>query len=411
MMTGRLYLIPNIMIPDKRNTANPFTIFFLVLPNGLSSGFASVTLPFLLTQNGFSVSAAASITALGLSSNVWRFLWAPMTDLTLSLHKWYLIGIGLCTATLLLLCLIPLQIDAIGILTIIVFLSQVAATLIVSPVGGFMAKTIPEEKKGRAGGWYQAGNLGGMGMGGGAGIWLSSHFSYQAAIVILSLVILFCSLALHFVPQVYAEKGNLLRQNLKMIRDEIRSLFRSPAAFFTMAVIIMPIGIGAAYFLWSSVATDWQVDANTVALITGTFSGIISFTGCVTGGWIADRIGRWWTFLGAGTLMALVTLIMSVSAYIPTTYIIGVLFYAFTFGLANAGFSAIVLHAIGKGLASTKYALLSSFGNIPYAYMTYLDGRMHDAYNIKTMLLGETFLGISFVVISLFILYQFRIRK
>jgi len=34
-----------------------------------------------------------------------------------------------------------------GVLTITVFLSQIAATLIVSPVGGFMAKTVPEKRK------------------------------------------------------------------------------------------------------------------------------------------------------------------------------------------------------------------------------------------------------------------------
>ncbi len=399
------------MMTFKRNTANPFTFLFLVLPYGVSGGFVSVTLPFLLTQHGFSVAAAASITALGLSANIWRFLWAPMTDLSLSLHKWYLIGIGLCTSTLLLLCFIPLKISSMGVLTITVFLSQIAATLIVSPVGGFMAKTVPEEKKGRAGGWYQAGNLGGIGIGGGAGIWFSSHFSYQAAIIILSIAILICSVALHFVPQVYAEKDRLLKERFKMITVDIRDLFRSPVAIFTMAVIIMPIGIGAASFLWSSVATDWKVNADTVALITGTLSGVICVIGCVIGGWIADRLGRWWLYFGAGTLMALVTLVMSFSVYVPTTYIIGVLLYAFTFGLSNAAFSAVVLHSIGKGLASTKYALLSSIGNIPYAYMTFFDGRLHDAYSIKIMLLGETFLGICFVVISLFVLYQLRLKK
>jgi MFS family permease len=399
------------MMTFKRNTANPFTFLFLVLPYGISNGFVSVTLPFLLTKHGFSVAGAASITALGLSANIWRFLWSPMTDLSLSLHKWYLIGTGLCSSTLLLLCFIPLNISSMGVLTITVFLSQIAATLIVSPVGGFMAKTVPEEKKGRAGGWYQAGNLGGMGIGGGAGIWLSSHFSYQAAIIILSIAILICSVALHFVPQVYAEKDRLLKERFKMITVDVRNLFHSPITIFTMAVVIMPIGIGAASFLWSSVATDWKVNADTVALITGTVSGVICVMGCVIGGWIADKLGRWWLYFGAGTLMAIVTLVMSISAYIPTTYIIGVLLYAFTFGLSNAAFSAVVLHAIGKGLASTKYALLSSFGNIPYAYMTFFDGWMHDAYSIKIMLLGETFFGICFVTISLFLLYQLKLKK
>jgi hypothetical protein len=46
---------------------------------------------------------------LGFSANLWRFVWAPLTELTVSLHKWYLIGIIFCAATLLLLCFIPVS--------------------------------------------------------------------------------------------------------------------------------------------------------------------------------------------------------------------------------------------------------------------------------------------------------------
>ncbi len=391
----------------KGTNTEPATILFLVLPYGISSGFASVTLPFLLVQHGFSVAAAASITALGLSANLWRFIWAPLTDLTLSLHKWYLIGVVFCAATLTLLCLIPLNINETGILTAIVLCSQIAATFVVAPVGGFMAKTVAEGKKGRAGGWYQAGNLGGMGIGGGAGIWLSSYFSYQTAGIILSISMLVCAVALRFVPQVNAEKERTLKDGFKTIALDVKDLFRSPIALFTMAMIITPIGIGAASFIWSSVADDWKVTTSTIALVTGVISGCISAIGCVFGGWIADKVGRWWAFFGSGTLMAIVTLVMAISEFSPFTYVSGVLFYAFVFGFANASFSAIVLHAIGKGLASTKYALLSSISNIAPVYMTTFDGWIHDKYNIKMMLLGETFLGLGFVVISLFALSRF----
>ena len=131
----------------KRETAPPPIILFLVLPYGISSGFASVTLPFLLVQHGFSVATAASITALGLSANLWRFIWAPLTDITLSLHKWYLIGVTFCAATLTLLCFIPFNNQSTFFLSAIVLLSQVAATFVVAPVGGFMAKQLPEKKK------------------------------------------------------------------------------------------------------------------------------------------------------------------------------------------------------------------------------------------------------------------------
>jgi len=137
-------------MPYKRNLTNPVTFLFLVLPSGISQGFISVSLPFILTQHGFSVATAASITALGISSNIWRFMLAPMTDISFSLHKWYVTGNILCALTLSMLCFIPLETSLTVILTVSVFISQVAANLIVVPVGGFMAKTVPEEKKGRA---------------------------------------------------------------------------------------------------------------------------------------------------------------------------------------------------------------------------------------------------------------------
>jgi MFS family permease len=312
---------------------------------------------------------------------------------------------------LFLLCFIPLSTNSIGILTAIVFLSQIAATFVVAPVGGFMAKTVADEKKGRAGGWYQAGNLGGMGIGGGAGIWLSTHFSYQTAGIFLSIAMLSCVIALNYVPQVYADKERTLKEGFKTIVIDIKDLFRSPIALFTTAMIITPIGIGAAAFIWSSVGSDWNVTADTVALVTGVISGGISAIGCVFGGWIADKLGRWWAFFGSGTLMALVTLIMSFSNFSSSAYVGGVLSYAFMFGFANAAFSAIVLHAIGKGLASTKYALLSSISNLAPVYMTTFDGWLHDKYNITSMLLGETFLGLGFVIISLFALSRFNLEN
>jgi hypothetical protein len=109
--------------------------------------------------------------------------------------------------------------------------------------------------------------------------------------------------------------------------------------------------------------------------------------------------------------MAAITLGMTFFAYKPEPYIIGVLLYAMTYGMANAAFSAIVLNAIGKGMASTKYALLSSLGNIPYPYMTIIDGWLHDAYGIKMMLLGETLLGISFMLLMVLVLTRLRLKK
>lgn len=393
----------------KQDFANPITILFLMLPYGISVGFVSVTLPFLVVQHGFSVATAAAITAVGISANVWRVAWAPLADLTLSLHKWYKIGIGMCAGSLLLFVFIPLDIAYSGLLMSVVFISQVAATFVASPICGFMAKAIEEGKKGRAAGYFQAGNLGGMGMGGGVGLWLADHFSYQISCIIISLPMLLCAFTLYYMPQIQSDKAQTLKQGFQSMALGIKELFRSRLAIYTTVIVLTPIGIGAASYVWSSVADDWRVPTDTVALVTGALSGLASAIGCIIGGWIADKVGRWWAYFGAGALMALITLIMNFSPFNSFSYVNGVLWYALVFGIANAGYTAALLRAVGTHLSATKYALLSSISNIPVVYMIAFDGWLHDKYSIKTMLLGEAFLGFGFVAMALFALSWFKI--
>ncbi|HEY6913648.1 MAG TPA: hypothetical protein VI413_03145, partial [Paludibacter sp.] len=179
----------------------------------------------------------------------------------------------------------------------------------------------------------------------------------------------------------------------------------------TSFVVLTPIGVGAAAGLWSSVATEWKAGPDTVALVTGMLSAIVTALSCLFGGFISDKFGHWIAFFGSGALLALLTLFMGFTSFIPATFTGGVLLYAFIYGINFASFSAVVLHAIGKGLASTKYALLSSLANIPTTYMTALDGWMHDYFNIKFMLWGETIIGFTFILICLIIMQYYKLHK
>src|SRR5438067_1485719 len=109
----------------KRESTRPITFFFLLLPYGISSGFVSITLPFFLTRAGFSVATAASIVAVGVSANVWLFLWGPVVDLTLTPRRWYLLAVVTAAVALFFLGIIPFQQSAIAILTVMVFISQI----------------------------------------------------------------------------------------------------------------------------------------------------------------------------------------------------------------------------------------------------------------------------------------------
>ena len=72
-------------------STKPLTFFFLVLPHGISSGFVSITLPFVLTRDGFSVATAASIVAIGVSAIV-LFLMLRWVDAYGDPRHWHLAG-------------------------------------------------------------------------------------------------------------------------------------------------------------------------------------------------------------------------------------------------------------------------------------------------------------------------------
>ena len=392
-------------------STKPVNFFFLVLPYGISTGFVSITLPFVLTRDGFSVATAASIVAIGVSANLWRFLWGPVADLTLTARRWYLLGLGTSALTLPILSLMPLHKSEVGILMVVVFISQVAATLIVLPVGGLMAHTVADEAKGRAAGWYQAGNLGGTGIGGGAGVWLASHVSKEAAGGALGLAMLASAAAIYFASDVRIVATESLRARMRILGRDIVDLLRSAIPLFTIVLVCSPVGAAAMNNLWSAVAPDWRASANTVALVTGVLNAILSVIGCVVGGWIADRIGRWWAYFGSGSALALVALVMAAIPRTPLTYSCGVLAYVFFGGVAYAAFSAVVLFAIGRGAASTKYATLSSLGNLPVVYMTAADGWAHDWFGTSWMLAVDALSAVACIAIALLVLRKILGRR
>ena len=396
---------------QQQQFTKPFYIFLLVLPSFISFGFVSVTLPYLLRQDGFTVIDITGIVGIGLSANIFRFVWGPLADLTLSLRRWYWIGVAACIATLLLLCFIPFTPKESGLLIALVFISQIAGTFVTLPIGGFMANRIKEHHKGRASGWYQAGNAAGAGLGGGAGLWLATHYNIVIADIGLCIACLLSALVVMLIKDVQHDKGKSFGKEIATMGKDLLTMLKIPIVLFVIILLLLPIGTGAATNVWSAIADDWKTNADTVALITGALSGVVGGVASIIGGFVIDRWGNWVGYLGSGILCAIVTLIMAFMPYQPYVYIVGVLMYAFALGLVNAAFSSVILYAIGEKNASTKYALLSSLGNVPVWYMTIFDGWAHDKHNSKYMLVAEAVVGIIFVFICTVVLRQMRAKK
>jgi MFS transporter, PAT family, beta-lactamase induction signal transducer AmpG len=391
---------------NNERVSPPLIYLFLMIPSGISTGFLSVTLPYELTKLGWSVAAIGALVAIGFSSHLWRFVWSPVIDLTLSTRTWYILGLVPSAVTIGTFGFIPLREG--GFFTGLVFFSQVAATIAILPVAGMIAHTVKETSQGRASGWYQAGNLGGAGIGGGLGIWLATHSTFTLACIVLSFIILACAIALIWVPNIRTISGDRVGVRLRALGRDFRTLIRSRRTLLVVAIVASPIGIGGASYLWSSVAPDWQVSADTVALVTGTLAGVVSAVGCVIGGWLCDRVGRFWVLFGSAALLVVTAVVLAAAPHTPNAYRIGVLTYALIMGASYGAFTAVLLFAVGKGAASGKYAIIASIGNIPVVYMTALTGWAHDHWNASGMLYFEAVITIPAILLGLLGLYLVR---
>ena len=386
-------------MPVRRT--HPSVFLVLIVPFGAMGGYLSVAIGYQLTQAGVSVEEVAALIAASYIPQTWKFLWAPVADTTLSRKTWYLLA-GLVSAVgIFVTGAVPADAASLPLLYAAVLISNVASTFLAMATESLMVYNTPPALQGRAGGWFQAGNLGGNGLGGGAGLWLAQTLPepWMAAAAIAVACALCCA-ALWFVPEPppLARTGRYGRMLLDVLKDLWR-VVRARAGILALLMCFLPIGSGAASNLWAAVADDWHASANTVALATGVFSGIVSALGCIFGGYGADRMDRKTAYALYGLLMALSTVAMAVAPRTETMYVVFTLIYAFIQGLTYAGFTAVVLETIGLGAAATKYNLYASLSNMPIAYMTLVDGWAHTRWGAAGLLNVEAAFGVVGIIV------------
>lgn len=397
----------NIFNSKKTNKVHPSIFMFLFLPFGVLYGYVSVTIGFLLTKAGISLALVAPVISVALLPNIFKFIWAPLVDTTLTVKKWYLIANAITAIGIFITGILPLQVEYLTLMTVVVLVTNFGNTFVAMSTESLLAHDTPDNLKGRAGGWLQAGNLGGLGLGGGAGIWLAERLSEQWMTgTIIGLACLLCSFGLFFLsePTSFIREKNYFKTISNLNRD-IWALIKSRMGFLALFLCFLPIGSGAASNLWSSISNDWGASADTVALVVGLLGGVLSAAGCLIGGWICDLIDRKKAYILFGMIQAICAVAMAFSPYTEQMFVIWTSLYAFSTGLTYAGFSAFVLEAIGKGAAATKYNVYASLSNAPIYYMIYIDEWAHGKWSAFGMLSAEAIMAIIGVIlfVSIFV--------
>jgi len=394
-------------VPDSR--LRPVLYIMLFLPMGITNGYAVVALAYLLSQAGVSVGAIAGLVGLSLLPQTWRVLWAPLVDATLSVRTWYLISAVLSGLMMAATAFLPIKSGNLEIFELLCFGFSFAATVTTIAGSSLMAHGTSEAEKGRAGGWSQAGNLGGTGLGGGVGLWLAQHAPLWTSGTALGAICIATSLALLFVEEPSAEyRVKSFLGSLKNVLRECWELLKSRRGGLAFFLMLLPIGVGAAQNLWSAVANDWHASGDAVALVNGVLGGVISMIGCLIGGWICDKMDRKTAFNLFGVAVAVAAVSMALSPRTQAMFVLYVSLYAFLLGFSYAGFAAVVFEAIGKGAAGTKSNLLSGISNLPIIYGAFFDGWAHDKWGSNGFLFVDAAMGV--VGVLVFISVAFMVR-
>ena len=385
------------MVIAKSGRAQPWAWAILYLPFGVSNGYVTVTLAWLLSHAGASVAAIAALGAAALAPNTWKVLWAPLVDTTLTARTWFWLGAVATGASLLAIAFLPLTVSLLPLFGSLVLVNSFAASLTAIATDRMMAYDTLEREKGRAGGWSQAGNLGGSGLGGGAGLWVAQHSGHPwLAGAVLGLACMAAAWPLLRLPDPPPSRdGASYTTVLIQTGRDVFSLVRSRIGLLACFICLLPLGTGGVQQLWAAIAGDWKAGADDVALVAGVLSGVFGMVGCLMSGLILDRMDRKRAYLLFGLLSAASAVLMAFGPRTPFAFLALASLYNLVVGLAYGGYAAVTLEAIGHGAAATKFNLIASISNVPILLVTLADGWAQSRWGSGGMLLAEAAMGVA----------------
>jgi MFS family permease len=391
---------------------HPVVWTILYLPFGALQGFVQVALTFLATKHGLSITEGALLNGASLLTSWLKWLWAPLVDVTLTPKRWHVIATAASALGVFGMAIVPLGPNTLGLLLAII----AGASLINSIVGmsceAIIAACTPKDQAGRVSAWFQAGNLGGVGLGGALGLFLVVHLPQPwMAGAIMAVLFMLCCLALVATPKVQSPHAGVgAAKAVRGVIQDLRAMLKTRGGLLSAILCVLPVGTGAAQVVLTqeAVAKFWGAGEHEVELLQGLFAGFVTMAGCFGGGWLCNRFPPRATYAAIGLVFAVITIGMAASPATISMYIAWSLVYSLAVGFAYAAFTAVVLEAMGHGSGATKYNVFASLSNFPIWWLGLLLGYAGDRFGPRAMLLTESLFGV--LGVTIFVVATRRVR-
>ncbi len=380
--------------PSPAPRERPWLFNFLIAPDAvISLGLISGALSYLLRNEGVDPARAASIVALLSLPHAIYLLWGPLTDFFVRRRTW-LMGSAAVAAAIFLLAFHQSRLGAPWTVALL-FLGACVGVLAVAACGGMMGTLRSETNRRRAGSFYQSGSLAFGAVAVFLLVSLSSRLQLGALGWIVAAMIVLPSLFALAAPAQSMVSEQTAGQTAARIWQEFKSTFLRWEAIPYTLLITFPMCSGAMIGLLPELARDYGVTGRQVAWINGLGGALLTAAGALAATLMPVRVRAPIAFLFAGLLNAATLAVLALAPQRPAFYLGGTVLFLFTIGSCWALFTAVALEFLGGSgkSGSARYSIINSLGNLPVAYMAYLDGRAYSHWGPRAMPAADAILS------------------
>ena len=381
----------------------------MYVSEGIPYGFTSVAMVAIMRTEGISIFQIGAFSAALLVPWSFKWAWAPVIDLV-KLHRyggrkaWILFCTTMMIITLLITAIVDFHRNFEMLIAMVVLNNFFCATQDVA-IDSLAVSTLKSDERAAGNGFMFGGQFFGIALGGGGAIYVFGRWGFEAALVYISIALFLNWLFILFfisdpdvVKNFVRKSGDLMQQ----MREQLKTFFRELYTSFTksgngprvgLLFAVLPVGSMALnYAILGTIKVDIGLTQSQNAEIS-IYNTLAAATGCLIGGWLAQRFGvkrMLAVFMGA-TAIPTALLAMRIESVgleqVPlrdfyTIVILHGAIYGMTFGAHKAVFMGMTNPAVG----ATQFTAFMAMGNVAIVYSNLWQGYIAQWHGYATVL-------------------------